>query len=216
MDRGPGEDSEPITFSKKGDMDRKASKELVKFIFCFFILFITLVCFTEESSAMEAFAEYGRGDFLSNGDSPWSPAFARSEDIWTVGVRGQPILNRVKWLHTEVLGGLFDGAGWIGGNLGAEARFGKAVVAVGFGVAYVHRGGMNIEEGECPRLGSNTNFLARARTGWKVGRWQPYLAYTHLSNGGLTNKACVADNYGEDVFSFGISYEFDYADLFKF
>ncbi len=216
MDRSSGEDSEPIACIQKRDMDRKASKDIAKVILCFFLLAITLICFAKKTSAMEAFAEYGRGDFLSNGDSPWSPAFARSEDIRTVGVRGQPIRNRVEWLHAELLGGIFDGAGWIGGNLGAEARFGKAVVAVGFGVAYVHRGGMNIEEGECPRLGSNTNFLARARTGWKVGKWQPYLAYTHLSNGGLTNKACVADNYGEDVFSFGISYEFDYRDLFKF
>jgi len=196
-------------------MNGRISKGLVKVTLCLFFLAVALAGFAREVSAMEAFAEYGRGDLLSNGDSPWSPAFARSKDIWTVGVRGQPKAH-VKWLYTELLGGLFDGAGWIGGNVGAEARFGNAVVAGGFGVVYVDRSAMNIEEGECPRLGSDANFLIRARTGLRTGRWHPYVAYTHVSNGGLTNKPCVADNYGEDVFSLGISYKFNVTDLFKF
>ncbi len=191
-------------------------KEIPKVALCLLFLSVVLISLPEEVTAMEAFAEYGRGDLLSNGNSPWSPAFARSENIWTVGVRGRPEWMRKSWMYTEVVGGIFDGAGWIGGNLGAEARFGNAVIAGGFGAAYVDRSSMNIEEGECPRLGSNANFLIRLRTGFRAGRWSPYVTYTHLSNGGLTNKPCVEDNYGEDVFSFGLGYTFDVTDIFRF
>ncbi|NOZ26076.1 MAG: acyloxyacyl hydrolase [Nitrospirae bacterium] len=191
-------------------------KKLLKAAWLVLFLAVALIALSDDVSAMEAFAEYGRGDLLSNGDSPWSPAFARSEDIWTVGVRGRPEWIPKRWMYTEVLGGIFDGAGWVGGNLGAEARFGRAVIAGGFGVAYVDRSSMNIEEGECPRLGSNANFLIRARTGLRAGRWHPYVTYTHLSNGGLTNKPCWEDNYGEDVFSFGISYKFDLNEVLRF
>ncbi|GBE36341.1 hypothetical protein BMS3Bbin07_00487 [bacterium BMS3Bbin07] len=77
MDRSSGEDSEPIACIQKRDMDRKASKDIAKVILCFFLLAITLICFAKKASAMEAVAEYGRGDFMRNGDAPWSQAFDR-------------------------------------------------------------------------------------------------------------------------------------------